>query len=149
MIWCETSVPDSAEAREFADAIHDRYPGKLLAYNCSPSFNWTRAMNKVENANFQQELGAMGYKFQFITLAGWHSVNLSTFELAGAYRDEGMSAYVRLQQREFECEAGGYTAVRHQQEVGAGFFDQVLTTVSTGDASTAALVGSTEAAQFE
>ena len=149
VIWCETSVPDSAEAREFADAIHDRYPGKLLAYNCSPSFNWTRAMNKVEIANFQQELGAMGYKFQFITLAGWHSVNLSTFELAGAYRDEGMSAYVRLQQREFECEAGGYTAVRHQQEVGAGFFDQVLTTVSTGDASTAALVGSTEAAQFE
>ncbi len=149
VIWCETSVPDINEAREFADAIHARYPGKLLAYNCSPSFNWTNAMNATEISRFQRELGAMGYKFQFITLAGWHSVNLNTFELATAYRDEGMTAYVRLQAREFELEAEGYTAVRHQQEVGAGFFDRVLTTVSEGDASTAALVGSTEAAQFE
>jgi isocitrate lyase len=149
VIWCETSVPDINEAREFADAIHAKYPGKLLAYNCSPSFNWTNAMSESAIASFQKELGAMGYKFQFITLAGWHSVNLNTFELAGAYRDEGMSAYVRLQAREFELESDGYTAVRHQQEVGAGFFDQVLTTVSEGGASTAALVGSTEAAQFE
>jgi isocitrate lyase len=149
VIWCETSVPDINEAREFADAIRAQYPGKLLAYNCSPSFNWTNAMSESEIASFQRELGAIGYKFQFITLAGWHLMNLGTFELAGAYRDEGMSAYVRLQAREFELESEGYTAVRHQQEVGAGFFDQVLTTVSSGSASTAALVGSTEAAQFE
>ena len=149
VIWCETSVPDISEAREFADAIHAKYPGKLLAYNCSPSFNWTNAMSATGIASFQRELGAMGYKFQFITLAGWHSVNLNTFELATTYRDEGMSAYVRLQAREFELEAEGYTAVRHQQEVGAGFFDRVLTTVSSGSASTAALIGSTEAAQFE
>ena len=149
VIWCETSVPDVDEAREFAEAIHARYPGKLLAYNCSPSFNWTKAMSETEIASFQRELGTMGYMFQFITLAGWHSVNLNTFELAGAYRREGMSAYVRLQQREFDLEPEGYTAVRHQQEVGAGFFDRVLTTVSGGGAATAALVGSTEAAQFE
>jgi len=149
VIRCETSVPDISEAREFADAIHAKYPGKLLAYNCSPSFNWTNAMSESAISSFQRELGAIGYKFQFITLAGWHSVNLNTFELATAYRDEGMSAYVRLQAREFELESDGYTAVRHQQEVGAGFFDQVLTTVSEGSASTAALVGSTEAAQFE
>ncbi len=149
VIWCETSLPDIDEAREFASGIHSEYPGKLLAYNCSPSFNWTKAMGQSEIASFQRELGEMGYRFQFITLAGWHSLNLNTFELASAYRDEGMSAYVRLQEREFAQQAAGYTAVRHQQEVGAGFFDRVLATVSGGETATAALVGSTEAAQFE
>ena len=149
VIWCETSLPDIDEAREFASRIHAKYPGKLLAYNCSPSFNWTKAMSGPDIASFQRKLGEIGYRFQFITLAGWHSLNLNTFELASAYRDEGMSAYVRLQEREFAQQAAGYTAVRHQQEVGAGFFDRVLATVSGGEAATAALVGSTEAEQFE
>ena len=149
VVWCETSLPDLDEAAEFARRIHDRYPGKLLAYNCSPSFNWTRAMGEREIADFQRQLGLLGYRFQFITLAGWHSLNLGTFDLASAYRDEGMSAYVRLQERELERESAGYTAVRHQQEVGAGFFDRVLTAASGGQAATAALSGSTEVAQFE
>ena len=149
VIWCETSLPDLDEAREFAQAIHAEHPGKLLAYNCSPSFNWTKAMDGRRIAGFQRELAEMGYRFQFITLAGWHSINLGTFELASAYRDEGMSAYAALQQREFERQAAGYTAVRHQQEVGAGVFDRVLDAVSGGTARTGAMDGSTEAAQFE
>ncbi len=149
VVWCETSLPDLGEAREFAQAIHAEHPGKLLAYNCSPSFNWTSAMDERRAAAFQSELAEMGYRFQFITLAGWHSVNLGAFELASAYRDEGMGAYARLQQREFGRQADGYTAVRHQQEVGAGVFDRVLAAASGGEARTAAMEGSTEAAQFE
>jgi isocitrate lyase len=148
LVWCETSTPDLAEARRFADAIHEHDPGKLLAYNCSPSFNWSRRLDAHTIAKFQTELGAMGYKFQFITLAGWHLNNLSTFELARAYAKEGMPAYTRLQNREFELEAAGYTAVKHQREVGAGFFDQVLQAIAGKECSTAALAGSTESAQF-
>ncbi|MBM3944885.1 MAG: isocitrate lyase, partial [SAR202 cluster bacterium] len=146
-IWCETSVPDVNEARQFAEAVHAKYPGKMLAYNCSPSFNWKKKMSDAEIAVFQEELGRMGYKFQFITLAGWHMANLNAFELAQAYRDEGMPAYVRIQQQEFAREKDGYTAAKHQQEVGAGFFDRVLLT-ATGATNTAALAGSTEAEQF-
>jgi isocitrate lyase len=149
VVWCETSTPDIAEAKEFAEAVHARYPGKLLAYNCSPSFNWSKHLDAQTIKKFQTELGAMGYKFQFITLAGWHLNNLATFELARDYAQSGMSAYVELQQREFEMEAQGYSAVKHQREVGVGYFDQVLLTVSGGTSSTAALEGSTEAAQFE
>ena len=149
VVWCETSTPDIAEAREFAEAVHARYPGKLLAYNCSPSFNWSKHLDAQTIKKFQVELGAMGYKFQFITLAGWHLNNLATFELAREYAQNGMSAYVELQQREFEMETQGYSAVKHQREVGVGYFDQVLLTVSGGTSSTAALEGSTEAAQFE
>jgi isocitrate lyase len=148
LVWCETSTPDLAEARRFADAIHQSYPGKLLAYNCSPSFNWSRKLDAGTIAKFQRELGAMGYKFQFITLAGWHLNNLATFELARAYAGEGMTAYTRLQDREFELESAGYTAVKHQREVGAGYFDQVLLAVAGNECSTAALAGSTESAQF-
>ena len=148
LVWCETSTPDLDEARRFAEAIHDRFPGKHLAYNCSPSFNWRRKLDAGTIAKFQRELGAMGYKFQFITLAGWHLINLETFELAQAYRDEGMPAYVRVQEREFAREADGYTATKHQREAGTGYFDLVLQTVSGGTASTAALTGSTEAEQF-
>jgi isocitrate lyase len=148
LVWCETSTPDLTEARRFADAIHNDYPGKLLAYNCSPSFNWSRRLDATTIAKFQRELGAMGYKFQFITLAGWHLNNLGTFELAQAYAHEGMPAYTRLQNREFELESAGYTAVKHQREVGAGFFDQVLQAIAGKDCSTAALAGSTESAQF-
>ena len=148
LIWCETSRPDLAEARDFAEAIHERFPGKLLAYNCSPSFNWQRNLDATTIARFQRELGAMGYKFQFITLAGWHLLNLHTFELAQAYRADGMPAYVKLQDREFEREADGYTATKHQREAGTGYFDQVLLAVSNGMASTAALAGSTESEQF-
>jgi isocitrate lyase len=148
LIWCETSTPDLGEAREFAGAIHERFPGKLLAYNCSPSFNWRRHLSDDEIASFQQELGALGYRFQFITLAGFHALNASMFELARGYAAEGMTAYVRLQEREFELEAEGYTATRHQREVGAGWFDLVAQAVSGGESSTLALEGSTEEAQF-
>jgi isocitrate lyase len=149
VIWFETSTPDLDEAEQFAAAIHERYPGKLLAYNCSPSFNWRKHLDDDEIARFQRDLGTMGYKFQFITLAGFHSLNAAMFELAGGYAAEGMSAYVRLQEREFELEADGYTATRHQREVGAGYFDAVVEAVSGGESSTLALRGSTEEAQFE
>jgi isocitrate lyase len=148
LIWCETSKPDLDEARRFAEGVHERFPGKLLAYNCSPSFNWQRNLDAGTIATFQRELAAMGYRFQFITLAGWHLLNLHTFELASAYRDEGMPAYVRLQEREFALEAEGYTATRHQREAGTGYFDEVLLAVTGGNTSTAALAGSTEAEQF-
>jgi isocitrate lyase len=148
LIWFETSTPDLEEARAFAEAIHERFPGKLLAYNCSPSFNWKRHLDEDEIAAFQQELGGLGYKFLFITLAGFHALNASMFELASGYRDEGMSAYVRLQEREFELEHEGYTATRHQREVGAGYFDLVAQAASGGESSTLALRGSTEEAQF-
>jgi isocitrate lyase len=148
LIWFETSTPDMGEAREFADAIHDSFPGKLLAYNCSPSFNWRRHLDDEAIAGFQGRLGEMGYKFQFITLAGFHALNESMFELARGYAEEGMTAYVRLQEREFELEAEGYTATRHQREVGAGYFDQVAQAVSGGESSTLALRGSTEEDQF-
>jgi isocitrate lyase len=148
LIWFETSTPDMGEAREFADAIHDRFPGKLLAYNCSPSFNWKRHLDDEAIAGFQGRLGEMGYKFQFITLAGFHALNESMFALARGYAEEGMTAYARLQEREFELEAEGYTATRHQREVGAGYFDQVAQAVSGGESSTLALRGSTEEEQF-
>lgn len=148
LVWCETSTPDLEEARRFADGIHERFPGKMLAYNCSPSFNWSKHLDAHTIAKFQRELGAMGYKFQFVTLAGWHLINLHTFELARGYAEEGMTAYVALQQQEFAREADGYTATKHQREVGAGYFDQVLMAVTGGEASTAALTGSTEQAQF-
>ncbi|MCC6276609.1 MAG: isocitrate lyase [Oligoflexia bacterium] len=148
LLWFETSKPDVKEAKQFAEAIHKKFPGKLLAYNCSPSFNWEKNLDGETIKKFQKELGAMGYKFQFITLAGWHLINLETFELAKAYKDEGMPAYVRLQNREFAREKDGYTAARHQREVGTGYFDQVLMTITGGQASTAALSHSTEAEQF-
>jgi isocitrate lyase len=148
LLWFETSKPDLNEARRFAEAIHARYPGKLLAYNCSPSFNWKQHLDDKTIQYFQDALGEMGYKFQFITLAGWHSINLNTFDLAQKYKKHGMSAYVELQEREFAAEAQGYTAVRHQREVGTGYFDLVLETVTGGLASTAALSGSTEMEQF-
>ena len=148
MIWFESSHPDLDEARTFAEAIHAQFPGKILAYNCSPSFNWRLRMDDTTIAGFQDELGRMGYKFQFITLAGWHVVNLNAFELAKAYHEEGMPAYVRLQDREFALEEDGYTATKHQREVGAGYFDQVLLSITGGESATTALSGSTEAAQF-
>jgi isocitrate/methylisocitrate lyase len=148
LIWFETSTPDMQEAADFAEAIHERFPGKILAYNCSPSFNWKRHLGDDEIATFQQELGRMGYRFQFITLAGFHALNASMFELARGYSAEGMSAYVRLQEHEFELEDDGYTATRHQREVGAGYFDLVAQAVSGGESSTLALKGSTEEAQF-
>jgi isocitrate lyase len=148
LLWFETSTPDLGEARRYADAIHEKFPGKLLAYNCSPSFNWKQRLSDAEIARFQGELSGLGYRFQFVTLAGWHLLNLHTFELAHDYRAEGMTAYVRLQQEEFAREADGYTATRHQREVGAGYFDRVLAAVTGGEASTAALAGSTESAQF-
>jgi isocitrate lyase len=149
LIWFETSTPDLGEAREFADAINDRFPGKLLAYNCSPSFNWRRHLDDETIAAFQPRLADMGYRFQFITLAGFHALNESMFELARGYAEEGMPAYVRLQEREFELESEGYTATRHQREVGAGYFDLVAQAVSGGESSTLALKGSTEEAQFD
>ncbi len=148
LVWCETSTPDLEEARTFAEAIRAEHPGKRLAYNCSPSFNWKRNLDAATIAKFQRELGAMGYRFQFITLAGWHLVNLETFKLAHEYAREGMPAYVRLQEEEFALEEEGYTATRHQREVGTGYFDRVLQTLSGGEASTGALAGSTEAEQF-
>ena len=148
MLWCETSTPDLDQARAFADAIRSEFPGKLLAYNCSPSFNWKQHLDDIEIARFQKELGSMGYRFQFITLAGFHALNASMFELARGYAEEGMSAYVRLQEREFAMEDDGYTATRHQAEVGTGYFDRVAEVISNGTASTLALEGSTEEAQF-
>ncbi len=149
LIWCETSEPNLAEARRFAESIHAEFPGKLLAYNCSPSFNWKAKLDDAAIARFQRELGAMGYKYQFITLAGFHALNVAMFELAGAYRQTGMAAYSRLQEKEFGLEAeAGYGAVRHQRFVGTGYFDQVVQCVAGGDASTVALSGSTESAQF-
>jgi isocitrate lyase len=148
LIWCETSEPDFGEAREFAEAIHGEHPAKALAYNCSPSFNWAAKLSEQEIASFQDELAAMGYKFQFITLAGFHTLSYSMFELARGYRDRAMSAYVELQQREFAAEDAGYTATKHQREVGAGYFDEVAQVIAGGEASTTALSGSTEEAQF-
>jgi isocitrate lyase len=148
MIWCETSVPNIEEAREFARGVHEEFPGKLLAYNCSPSFNWKKALSDRDIANFQRELGQLGYKFQFVTLAGFHALNYGMFNLARGYAATGMSAYVALQEAEFAAEQHGYTATRHQREVGTGYFDLVAETVSNGAASTLALVGSTEAEQF-
>ena len=148
MIWCETATPDLEEARAFAEGIHAMYPDKLLAYNCSPSFNWKQHLDDATISRFQKELGAMGYRFQFITLAGFHALNASMFELARGYADEGMTAYVRLQEREFAMEAEGYTATRHQAEVGTGYFDQVSRVISGGSSSTLALKGSTEEEQF-
>jgi isocitrate lyase len=148
VVWMETSTPDVGEAREFADAIHERFPGKLLAYNCSPSFNWRRHLDDGTIGRFQRELGELGYRFQFITLAGFHALNASMFELASGYARSGMSAYVQLQEREFELEKLGYTATRHQREVGAGWFDEIAQAVSGGASSTLALRGSTEEAQF-
>ena len=148
LLWCETSTPDIEDARCFAEGVRAKYPGKLLMYNCSPSFNWKKNLDDATIAKFQRELGAMGYKFQFVTLAGFHALNHGMFELAREYRDRGMTAYTELQQAEFAAEARGYTATRHQQEVGTGYFDQVTEVVSGGQSSTKALVGSTEMAQF-
>ncbi|HEY6673636.1 MAG TPA: isocitrate lyase, partial [Rubrobacteraceae bacterium] len=149
LVWCETGKPDLAFAKAFADAIHAKFPGKLLAYNCSPSFNWKKNLDDATIAKFQRELGAMGYKFQFITLAGFHSLNHGMFELARGYRDRGMAAYSELQQAEFAAEKYGYTATKHQREVGAGYFDEVAQVVAGGTASTTALTGSTEEEQFD
>ena len=148
ILWCETSTPDLEDAKRFADGVHARFPGKMLAYNCSPSFNWKKDLDDVTIARFQRELGAMGYKFQFVTLAGFHALNHAMFDLALGYRDRGMAAYTELQQREFADEARGYTATKHQHEVGTGYFDLVAQVVSGGTASTLALTESTEAAQF-
>jgi isocitrate lyase len=148
LLWFETSHPNLDEAREFAEAIHARYPGKPLAYNCSPSFNWAAKLDAETIASFQAEIGAMGYKFQFVTLAGFHSLNHGMFELASGYRDRAMAAYSELQQAEFASEAKGYSATRHQREVGTGYFDAVATAISGGQSSTVALKESTEAAQF-
>ena len=148
VLWFETSTPDLEEAREFAAAIHEQFPGKLLAYNCSPSFNWKSQLSDEQIASFQLDLAELGYRFQFITLAGFHALNLSMFDLARRYRADGMTAYADLQEREFELEAKGYTATRHQREVGAGYFDLIARAVSGGEASTLALRGSTEENQF-
>jgi isocitrate lyase len=149
LLWCETATPDLDQARAFAAAIHERFPGKMLAYNCSPSFNWKRTLDDRSIAKFQRELGAMGYKFQFITLAGFHALNHSMFELARGYRDRQMSAYVELQEAEFAAAKSGYTATRHQREVGAGYFDDVTQTIMAGSSSTTAISGSTEEQQFQ
>jgi len=148
LIWCETSTPSLKEAQRFADAIHEQFPGKMLAYNCSPSFNWKKKLDPETIAVFQKELSKMGYKFQFITLAGFHALNYSMFELALGYREEGMTAYSRLQEAEFALEEFGYTATRHQREVGTSYFDEVAQAISGGDSSTTALAGSTEVEQF-
>jgi isocitrate lyase len=148
LIWCETSEPNLDEARHFAEAIHEKFPGKMLAYNCSPSFNWKKKLDEATIARFQKELGAMGYKFQFVTLAGFHSLNLSMFDLAQGYKETGMQAYSQLQQREFACEAAGYEGAKHQRFVGTGYFDLVAKVVGGGASSTVALEGSTEAEQF-
>jgi isocitrate lyase len=148
VLWCETSTPDIDEAKRFAEEVRAAHPGKLLAYNCSPSFNWAKKLDAATIAKFQRELGAMGYKFQFVTLAGFHALNYSMFELARQYKDEGMTAYSRLQQAEFAAEKNGYTATKHQHEVGTGYFDEVAKVISAGQSSTIALAGSTEEAQF-
>jgi isocitrate lyase len=149
LVWCETAHPDLEEAKLFAEGVHREYPGKLLAYNCSPSFNWKKTLDDATIAKFQRELGAMGYRFQFITLAAFHAINYSMFELAKGYRERQMSAYVALQQAEFAAEKDGYTATKHQREVGAGYFDDVATTVTAGTSSVTAMKGSTEEAQFK
>jgi isocitrate lyase len=148
MVWCETSEPNIEEARRFAEAIHDKFPGKLLAYNCSPSFHWKKKLDDATIAKFQTELAAMGYKFQFVTLAGFHALNYSMFELAHGYAREGMTAYSRLQEKEFRSAEKGYTAIRHQRFVGTGYFDEVAQTIASGQSSTIALKGSTENEQF-
>ena len=149
LIWCETAHPDLDEARQFAEAIHKEHPGKLLAYNCSPSFNWKKFLSEEQIASFQSDLADMGYKFQFVTLAGFHSLNAIMFELAHAYRDEGMMAYARLQEREFDLERDhGYRAIKHQSFVGAGYFDNINAVITAGHTSTSALAGSTEEEQF-
>jgi len=148
LIWCETSEPSLEEAKRFAEAIHEKFPGKLLAYNCSPSFNWKKKLDDETIEKFQRELGKMGYKFQFVTLAGFHALNHGMFELARGYKDHGMAAYSKLQQAEFDSEQYGYTATRHQREVGTGYFDQVAMTITGGTSSTTALKGSTEEEQF-
>jgi len=149
LLWCETSKPNLEEARLFAEGIHEEFPGKLLAYNCSPSFNWRKHLNEEEIARFQRELGTMGYKFQFITLAGFHALNHTMFELAREYKQFGMSAYSQLQEAEFESErANNYGAVKHQRFVGTGYFDEVQNVITSGTSSTTALAGSTEAEQF-
>lgn len=148
LLWCETSEPNIDEARKFADEIHAKYPGKLLAYNCSPSFNWRKKLDHETIATFQQQLGNMGYAFQFVTLAGFHALNYSMFELALGYKDRGMAAYSELQQAEFSRESDGYTATKHQREVGTGYFDEVAQVISSGASSTTALSGSTEEDQF-
>ncbi len=148
LLWMETSTPDISEAKQFADAIHEKFPGKYLAYNCSPSFHWKKHLSPTEIASFQKELGEMGYKFQFITLAGFHSLNEGMFTLAQGYKDKGMSAYVGLQNREFDKEVEGYTATKHQREVGAGYFDSVTQVITGGKSSITALSGSTEEEQF-
>lgn len=149
LVWCETSEPNLDDAKRFAEAVHAKYPNQLLAYNCSPSFNWRKHLDDATIAKFQRELGAMGYKFQFITLAGFHALNYSMFRLASGYRDNQMTAYVELQDAEFGAEAEGYTATKHQREVGAGYFDDVTQTIAAGESSLAALTGSTEEAQFD
>jgi isocitrate lyase len=148
LLWWETSHPDLDDARAFAEAIHKRYPGKLLAYNCSPSFNWKKKLDDATIAKFQRELGAMGYKYQFVTLAGFHQLNFGMFDLASGYRERGMGAYSELQAREFAAESDGYTATRHQREVGTGYFDQVSVVITGGKSSTTAMSDSTETAQF-
>ena len=148
LVWCETSKPSLDEARKFADAIHEKFPGKMLAYNCSPSFNWEANLDQETIAQYQVELGKMGYKFQFVTLAGFHALNHSMFKLANDYRDHGMAAYSKLQQEEFADESIGYTATKHQREVGTGYFDEVSQVISGGTSSTTAMKGSTETAQF-
>ncbi len=148
MLWCETSTPDLSEARQFAEAIHKKFPGKLLAYNCSPSFNWKAKLDDATIASFQQQLGEMGYKFQFVTLAGFHALNLSMFQLAQGYRASGMTAYSALQQQEFASQKEGYRGVKHQSFVGTGYFDRIAQVVSGGASSTTAMAHSTEAAQF-
>jgi isocitrate lyase len=148
LVWCETGKPDLRQARQFAEAIHAKFPGKLLSYNCSPSFNWKANLDDETIAKFQNELGAMGYKFQFITLAGFHALNHSMYQLAMGYKDRQMSAYVELQEAEFAAEVDGYTATKHQREVGAGYFDAITQTISQGKSSLTALSGSTEEEQF-
>ncbi len=148
LLWCETSTPDLKQAKRFAEALHEKFPNKMLAYNCSPSFNWKKNLDDTTIANFQRELGAMGYRYQFVTLAGFHSLNHGMFELASQYRESGMAAYSQMQQAEFDSEQYGYTATRHQREVGTGYFDQVTEIISGGNASTRAMVDSTEQHQF-
>ncbi|MGX5613496.1 isocitrate lyase [Bacillus toyonensis] len=148
LVWCETSEPNLEDAKRFADAIHKKYPGKLLAYNCSPSFNWKQKLDEKTIASFQKEIASYGYKFQFVTLAGFHSLNYGMFELARGYKDRGMAAYSELQQAEFAAEKRGYSATRHQREVGTGYFDEVAQVITGGTSSTTALKGSTEEAQF-
>jgi isocitrate lyase len=149
LVWCETSTPDLAEAKRFADGIHAKFPGKRLAYNCSPSFNWSKKLDAATIARFQRELGAMGYAFQFVTLAGFHALNLSMFELSRGYRDSGMTAYSKLQDKEFELAASqGYAAIKHQSFVGTGWFDALQEIISGGESATRALADSTEKHQF-